>query len=122
MRDAIPVRTPTQNVSLPPVKVFSAEWAIIKYLEGWRPDDIRIAIRNKTDLVALLRQYEYSTGWLVRLVRGNVGDLQNYLEPTYILLWFRERLPSLHEAIVSEQGGEAWLQENFQRLKTYLQI
>jgi len=124
VRNAIPVRTPSPNVRLPPVKIFSAEWGLIKYLEGWRPDTIRYAIRNNTNLVELLREYEndYATGWLVKLVRGNAGELQNYLDPTYVLVWFSERLPRLHEAIVSEQGGEAWIQENFQRLKTYLQI
>lgn len=117
-----PQQPPPQNSSLPPLHLFSVEWGLVKYLEGWEPDSIRYAIRNNVDLVQLLREYGQSAGWLVRLARGHAEPLGAYLDPVHVLLWFSVRLPRLHEAIVTEPGGEAWIRENFQRLKTYLQI
>ena len=110
------------DAPLPKITSFSDEWAILRLLKRWTPDDIKRAIDEDVDLADLLLQHWAGTG-LVRMIaqrnRGRVGD---YLYPENILYWFSIRRPDLHSEIVKNPRGKSWLNANFTRIRDILEL
>ena len=105
------------DTPLPPVKLLSDEWIILLYLKNWTGDDIRRAIRYNADLAVLLTENPRLADGFAWIVRRKAGEMGAWMQPGYVLEWFRQRRPDLHAAIISEPGGIFWLQRNFQNLR-----
>lgn len=90
----VPVETPPQVEPLTP------EWAALKFLEDWTPQDIELAIKKNVEL--------------------NLAPFWSYVENIVIkeiLNWLRVHRPDLHNVLASERGIK-WLKMNLRRITT----
>jgi len=114
---------PPVQKHLPDVVLLSDEWSVLQFLKKWTPDDIREAIRSDAKLAQLFvdhRGIANGMGWIAR--RRGRSDLSPFINLGNILTWFHERRDDLFQAIITEPGGIAWLDRNFNELRQVLGI
>ncbi len=98
--------------SLPPVKPLSDEWFVLKFLEGWTADDIRLAIEKDVDLEELILEHPEEARPLRLTSMGHdpsgwtLGD---------VLYWFSVRRPDLYTAIVESERGVEWVRRHWMK-------
>lgn len=107
---------------LPKITAFSDEWAILKLLKRWTPQDIKRAIDEDVDLADLLLRHWAGTGFLRTIARRNSYAVENVLSPDTILYWFSCRRPDLHAEIVGNPRGVPWLIRNFAKIRDILEM
>ena len=114
---------PQKTSLLPPVKILSEEWAILKFLSRWKPEDLRYAIEHGIRLVPLLE--ENSSSFFVKILmsaaKHNKG-LNQFLSPENILQWLGDRRPDLYAEAVQTDAGVRWIVSNFSEIRQFLNI
>lgn len=109
--------------SLPKPEIFSEEWAILKFLKKWKPEDLRYAIEHDIRLAALLE--EHSSDFIVKIIRsaaGHSSGLSRFLSPENVLQWLGERRPDLYAEAVQTDAGVRWIVSNFSEIRQFLNI
>jgi len=98
--------------SLPPIKPFSDEWFVLKFLEGWTADDLRLAIEKDMDLEELILKHPEEAKPIKLMSEGHdpsgwsLGD---------ILYWFSVRRPDLYKVIVESERGVEWVKKHWMK-------
>jgi hypothetical protein len=88
----IPVEAPPQ------IKPLTPEWAALKFLEDWTPNDIELAIKKNFEI--------------------DLGPFWSYVEDMVvekILEWFKTFRSDLYMVLASNQG-RLWLRQNIRRI------
>ena len=98
--------------SPPPIKPFSDEWFVLKFLEGWTADDLRLAIEKDMDLEELILKHPEEAKPIRLIAEGydpsgwSLGD---------ILYWFSVRRPDLYKVIVESERGVEWVKKHWMK-------
>lgn len=114
---------PQKTSLLPAVKILSDEWAVLKFLGKWKPEDLRYAIENDVRLAPLLE--EHSGDFIVRIIKsaaGHSSGLSQFLSPENVLQWLGERRPDLYAEAVQTDAGVRWIVSNFSEIRGFLNI
>lgn len=107
---------------LPLVKTFSDEWAILRFLKRWTPEDMRRAIDGDVDLAELMPGNWAKVRLISGIVERNREAAQGYLSPENVLYWFSVRRPDLYFEIIRNPAGRLWLTNNFIKIRDALDI
>ena len=97
---------------LGPVKLFSDEWFILNFLEGWTADDLRLAIEKNVDLEKLILEHPREAKPIRLIAEGydpsewTLGD---------VLYWFSARRPDLYRVIVESERGVEWVRKHWMK-------
>jgi hypothetical protein len=92
----VPVEAPPQ------IKPLTPEWAALKFLEDWTPNDIELAIKKNFEI--------------------DLGPFWSYVESIVIkevLNWFKTYRPDLHKVLATEDGIR-WLKMNIRKMTTQI--
>ncbi len=111
---------PQKRSSLPLVKTFSDEWAILQFLKRWTPQDIRKAIDGDVDLAALMLGNWTQAKIVSTLAKRNSKNIDGYLSAGNVLYWFSVRRPDLYQEITRDARGPEYINRNFDKVRNIL--
>lgn len=107
----------TSDQQLPPLKQFSDEWFITKWLEDWTGNDVRLAIDRQINLVDLILDNPEESSKIVNMVKGIARKYDsNMATVTNILTWFGERRSDIYQALTERKEGIIWLNLQVEKL------
>lgn len=107
----------TSDQKLPPLKQFSDEWFITKWLEDWTGNDVRLAIDKHINLVDLILDNPEDSSQIVNMVKGMARKYDSTMATvTNILTWFGERRPDIYQALTERKEGIIWLNLQVEKL------